>query len=302
MRNLFLTLMLATALIFPSLASAQSPVAIESIDVDLWPEYDKAEMLVINYIMLTAETTLPATVNLRIPAGVDAPHVVATGMSFDKVTDKGVQFTTKTEGAWLVVSIKATGPAIQFEYYDPALKKNGASRSYAFKWSSDYDVRQLVVVAQQPFGATNLKASVALQDDGIHPDKLQYYASQAVSINAGKLFEFDLNYEKPTDAFSVAQLQVTPVIVNENTPGRISWTNYLPYGIGGLGVIIIAVGIVYYLRSGVRVSAKKPRRRQSANADEEGDSDVYCAQCGMRARGGDRFCRTCGSRIKQQEE
>jgi hypothetical protein len=92
------------------------------------------------------------------------------------------------------------------------------------------------------------------------------------------------------------------VPVDENTPGRVSLNNTLPYLIGGLGVIIIVGGLVYYLRSGNK-GVKKSRRRQHANANaEESESDVYCAQCGTRAHNGDRFCRTCGARMRHQEE
>ena len=101
---------------------------------------------------------------------------------------------------------------------------------------------------------------------------------------------------------SVSRLEIQPVVVDENTPGRVSLNNYLPYIIGGFGVILIVGGLAYYRQSG-RSASKKSRRRQHAHAgSEESESDVYCAQCGTRARGGDRFCRTCGSRIRQQEE
>jgi hypothetical protein len=99
---------------------------------------------------------------------------------------------------------------------------------------------------------------------------------------------------------SVSRLKIEPVTVDENTAGRVSLNNYLPYIIGTLGVIIIIGGFMYYRQSGRSASAKKSRRRKSAN--EEAESGVYCAQCGTRARGGDRFCRTCGSRLRQSEE
>ncbi len=62
---------------------------------------------------------------------------------------------------------------------------------------------------------------------------------------------------------------------------------------------MIVGGFMYYRQSGRTVSKKSRRRRAEG---EESESGVYCAQCGTRARGGDRFCRTCGSRIRQSEE
>jgi hypothetical protein len=302
MRKWILLLMLGTWFAFPMRALAQEGITLASVEVNLWPEYDRAEMLVIEYILLTPDTPLPATVELRIPAGVSTPHVVAVGASPDLVTDQGVEFTTRSEGDWLMVSIQATGPAIQFEYYDPALKKDGTGRSYTYEWTSEYEVQNLTFTVQRPFDATELTTSPALQDGGIHPDQLQYYISQAISVPAGASQVVELSYEKPSDELSVSRLQVQPAGVDENTPGRVSFSNSLPYVIGGLGVILIVGGIVYYWRSG-RTTSRRPRRRAGMNTDsEDGGGDVYCHQCGARARAGDRFCRTCGARLRLQED
>jgi hypothetical protein len=302
MRKWILLLILGVLFAFPVRAFSQAEIAIASVEINLWPEYDRAEMLVIDYILLAPDTQLPATIDMRVPAEVGAPHVVAVGASPELVTDQGVKFMTRTEGEWLVVSIQASGPAIQLEYYDPGLKKDGVSRSYTYEWLSDYKVQNLVFTVQQPFDATGFNTSPALQDDGIHQDQLQYYLSQTVGVPAGKSISIELNYEKPSDVLSVSRLQVQPEDVDENTPGRVSFSNSLPYVIGGLGVVLIIGGIVYYWQSG-RSGSRKPRRRARAHADnEEGKGETYCHQCGARAHGGDRFCRTCGARLRLQEE
>ncbi len=302
MRKWLLAFVMGALFIFPSFAFAQNQVSIESVNVSLWPEYDKAEMLVINYITLSADTEFPVQLDVRISAD-SALHTVAVGESSEGVTDQGVDYTTKKDGEWLVVSINATGPSIQVEYYDPNLtKKDDGLRSYSYRWLSDYDVTDFVAVFQQPFDATGFKSSLPLQDDGVHPDNLQYYFSDAGTVPAGKAFAFDVSYQKPTDTLSISRLDIQPVTVDENTPGRVSLINYLPYIIGGFGVVLIVGGLVYYRQSG-RASSKKSRRRHPAHADgEESASDVYCAQCGTRARSGDRFCRTCGSRIRQSDD
>jgi hypothetical protein len=303
MRKWLLTLVIGALFVFPSFAFAQeNKVAIQSIDVSLWPEYDRPEMLVIDHIKLSEDTAFPVQLDLRVPADSDV-NAVAVGKSSDQVTDQGVKYTTAKDGEWLVISITATGPAIQLEYYDPNLKKDGDQRSYTYRWLSDYDVAGFVVILQVPFGATEFKSSLSLQDDGIHPnDNMQYYSSNVGPVPAGKELTFDVSYQKATDTLSVSHLEIQPVDVNENTSGRVSLGNYLPYIIGGFGVILIVGGLVYYWQSG-RSGSKKSRRRPRVRADpEEAQSDVYCAQCGTRARGGDRFCRTCGSRIRQKEE
>jgi hypothetical protein len=301
MRKCFFALAVAALLVFPSFVSAQGQIAIESVNVSLWPEYDKAEMLVINSIELSKDTVFPVQLDVRIPAN-SVLHTVAVGNSGDAVSDQGIEKTTAKDGEWLVISIAATGSSIRIEYYDPGLKKDGDLRSYSYRWFSGYDVADFTAVFQEPFDATQFKSTLSLQDDGVHPDNMQYYFSSVGAVPAGKVFAFDLSYQKSTDALSVSRLEIQPVVVDENTPGRVSLNNYLPYIIGGLGVILIAGGLIYYRQSG-RSGSKKSRRRQHARAEsEENENGAYCAQCGTRAHGGDRFCRTCGSRIRKSEE
>src|SRR6266542_4642086 len=178
MRKWLLAFVVTALFMFPSFAFAQDKVAIQSINVSLWPEYDKAEMLVINFITLPADVKFPFELDMRISADA-VLNTVAVGESADSVTDQGIKYTTKKDGEWLVISITATGPAIQLEYYDPNLKKNGNLRSYSYHWLSDYDVANFGIVYQKPFDAAEFKSSLSLQDDGVHLDKLQYYFSDA---------------------------------------------------------------------------------------------------------------------------
>jgi uncharacterized OB-fold protein len=216
------------------------------------------------------------------------------------VSDQGINFETEKDGNWMVISIQAGAPAIRIEYYDPALIKDGSQRNYSYHWLSDYNVANFSVVLQQPFDAEQFTSSLPLLEDGLRSDELRYYSSQVGSIPAGEAMTFTVSYQKPTDALSVSRLQLQPVEVDENTAGRVSLNNYLPYVIGTLGVIMIVGGFMYYRQSGRSTSSKKSRRKRADR--DEAESGVYCAQCGARARGGDRFCRTCGSRLRQAEE
>jgi len=155
---------------------------------------------------------------------------------------------------------------------------------------------------QRPVDVFDFKVTPALQDNGIHPDKLQYFVSESVSVPAGEVLYLDLNYEKSSDILSASRLQIQPVGVDENTPGRVSLDNSLPYAIGGLGIILVVGGIVYYWQAGRR-SSRRPRHRAHSHADGPEDvTGVYCPQCGARAKAGDRFCRVCGARLRQKVE
>jgi hypothetical protein len=300
MRKWLLALGITVLLVFPGLAFAQNELTIDSLEVNLWPEYDRPQVLVIEYILLATETKFPVTVELRIPAAAQAPHVVAVGSSLQLVSDQGVQFETRRVGKWLIVSVEATGPAIQLEYYDPVIERDGDLRTYTYEWLSDHRVQAFEMVVQRPFDAVNLKTSPALQNDGVYQNQLQYYRSVLDPIPAGTAFRLDLSYEKPSNTLSVSRLQVEPVEVNEDTPGRISLNNYVPYMLAGVGVLMVAGGIIYYWQAGGIRTGRSRRRRAAPSDREEHRTGVYCAQCGTRARAADRFCRVCGARLRGQ--
>jgi hypothetical protein len=132
----------------------------------------------------------------------------------------------------------------------------------------------------------------------------KYFESEAVKLAQGEQFTLSLDYKKTSDTLITASQGVQPVApVDENTPGRISLSNYLPYFFGGLGVVMIIGGFAYYWRAGRDSAFKKTRRRSRSNSTEnEENEESYCPQCGSRAKAGDRFCRVCGGRIRHQEE
>jgi ribosomal protein L32 len=112
-----------------------------------------------------------------------------------------------------------------------------------------------------------------------------------------------VSYTKTTDTL-VSQAQAVQIAepVNEDTPGRVSLTNSLPYIIGGLGVIMIAGGLMYYFQWGRRSAGSSKSRRRHSQTDTENDAtNAYCPQCGARAKLSDRFCRTCGARLRHDE-
>jgi hypothetical protein len=131
---------------------------------------------------------------------------------------------------------------------------------------------------------------------------LKIHSKKPFKLAANEQFTLNLEYQKTSSALVSSSLAVQPAApLDDSTSGRTSFSNYLPYIIGTVGAMMMIGGLVYYLQAG-KTTTKKNRRRVSAKSDEQADGDVYCAQCGSRARNGDRFCRTCGSRIKQQED
>ncbi|HNA90114.1 MAG TPA: zinc ribbon domain-containing protein [Anaerolineales bacterium] len=299
MRKLFLILMLGVFFSIPYHASAQADITLSNVVVQLWPEYDQPSMLVLVDFQLSPNVSLPAKVTFRIPQGANLIAVAASSESSGFVTVPYEGPTADGDFQSFSMTIDETA-SYRFEFYD-TLTFNGNQRLYTYLWDSSYSVDSFSVNMLEPLDVTR----VSMQPDYASVDTSQgtkFYTGKSVKLAADEQYALTLDYEKTTNTLVSQAQSVQPAApVDENTPGRVSLYNTLPYIIGGLGVVMILGGIVYYFRAG-RAPAHKSRRRHSNTEPEDGGVDQYCPQCGSRAKASDRFCRTCGARLRHSEE
>lgn len=283
-------------------ASAQSAVKFASLEVDLWPEYDRQAVLVIFRITLSSEVSLPVDLNVRIPAAAGEPNAVAVKQADGGLYDQ--TYTREVTGEWSNINFTASMPEIQIEYYDPQLVKQGAQRSYAYHWPGDYAIDNLIIQVQQPLGAEDLNITPALGASSTDENGLTYYTTQAGALAAGHSFDVTIEYQKVGDGLTSESLEVKPSApVAEITSSQRNML-VLPYVLGGLGVVLIVGGGFWYWRTGVVKSTPAPRRRRAKAAAGESkpaqtpEEHIYCHHCGKRAMPSDRFCRACGTRLR----
>ncbi len=281
---------------FPPLATAQTGLTLSKLDVQLWPEYDQPSMLVIYDFTVAPDTQLPISVKFHIPLEA---NLIATAS-----TQNGQLVTipvvgSSIDGEWQSFTINVEEKtAYHFEYYEP-LTFNGDQRTFNYLWDGSYAVSEFSIRVLQPVDATSIVTEPVLKpNEGT--DGNTYLESTSFSLPAGKQFQLSLQYQKSTKTLIRPTSDLQPSSpVDENTPGRIALTNYLPYFLGGLGILLIFGGFVYYWRANRRSANKARRRRHASNVQDDSDSEVYCHQCGTRAKASDRFCRVCGSRLRQ---
>jgi hypothetical protein len=304
---LFLVLALVCFPLLPPKANAQEAVKFNSLEIDLWPEYDRPSLLVINRGILASSVTLPAQLTVRIPAAAGSPTALASGATLDSVAD--TEANVKIDGEWAEVSFLATGPAIQMEYYDPGLKKEGDARSFTFIWPGTYAVDSLSIQVQQPIDATQMQIKPAFDPGAAGQDGLVYYNKEVGALAAGEQLSIEVGYQKSTDTLSAPSLPVEPSApVTSSGDLRGNMMTALLIAIGALGVILIVGGGLWYWQSGRsqvgRANRVAPRRRKPASSKEAGSGPaggfIYCHNCGKRAGPGDRFCRTCGTKLRME--
>lgn len=290
--------LLVALLLIPFPAQAQEQISLEQVSVQLWPEYDSPDMLVILNLQLSANSTLPAQVKVRVPGSVDKPFVVAVGQTEQTVTDQGIEYTYEKNGDWLEVTVTTTGPAIRIEYYDPDLIRNGDQRSYDYNWAGDFAVDVFNASILIPVDTTEIKTDPAMSEV-VPADGTQTYLNWGTNnLEAGEQLPISVTYIKTSDRLSVSDQPFETGIVDESTQGRVSLSNYLPYILGGLGILLIVGGGVYFWQTSQ--GRPKPRKRHLPQEQDDNGENIYCHQCGMRAQAGDRFCRTCGTRLRKE--
>jgi hypothetical protein len=304
---LLLIFTLAVVAIVPPHVLAQDELKLSYLEVDFWPEYDRPEMLVIYHITLPPTVSLPVDLTFRIPAAAGEPSAVAV----KQVTADGeaglfnIPFEHQVDGGWGVVTLTATMPEIQLEYYDPGLEKQGSARKFEYQWPGDYEVDSLVIQVQQPREASEMSISPALGSGEAREDGLVYYNKRVGFLPSGQGFQLTINYQKDSDSLTAASLQIQPSSPMTDMPSaQRNLLTVLPWALGILGVLLIVGGGVWYWQSGKgKEPRSKPRRRRKATTQDEAvlaEEHIYCHQCGNRAAQGDRFCRVCGSKLRTE--
>ncbi len=291
------------ALLIPLSVQAQDTIRLAYLQVDLWPEYDRSEMLVILRAQLAPDVSLPVDITFRIPAAVGDPNAVAVlqpdGALLNAIFDR------QEEGQWSYITMTATATNVQLEYYDPQLEKTDTARHYEFIWNADYAVDDMVILVQKPVRASEMTIEPNLGEFQAGSDGLSYYMMDIGAPNAGDSVSVKIDYQKNDDTLSVESfpVQASEPISNSQGLQSINFMTLLPWILGGAGVLLVVGGIVWYWQSGRKNSSSanhstRSKRTPSEYGASASPDSTYCHQCGKRATGNDRFCRACGARLR----
>ncbi len=291
-----LILLLLVLLASPFSVAAQQSVSLSVLNVSFWPEFDQPKMLVIYDFVLPPDTILPAQVTMRIPAEAE---LVAVAFEQDGGLLNANFDEPYTQDEWLLIPVIVDSASVyRIEYYAP-ITFDGDERQFTYLWPGDYAVEQVTFELQVPPDTTGISSTPELTANR-QVAGLEYRSWNGTGFAEGEQIPFTITYSRSSNVLTrdVQPMQADPV--DENTSGRILLSNYLPYLLGGVGVILIVVGGLYFWQSGRgKPGLKREKRHRSRVSAENGDEQVYCHQCGKRAQSNDRFCRTCGTRLKK---
>lgn len=285
----------------PHAALAQDQPEIAALQVDIWPEYDRPDVLVIYRVTLAQSVPLPAQVSLYMPRQAEKPYNVAMqdvdGLLYN------LDYSTTLEGEWLKVTFTTPSPQIQMEYYDPRLTREGSRRSFVYRWPGHNRVEEFTVQVQQPLNATQMEIVPDMGAGQPAPDGLIYYTAHIGEVETGTVLTIRIQYSKPDDSLGPNSLSVQPIEpITPQAVGRTTFMEVLPWVLGALGLLLVAAGAFWYWQSGREVKVpERPRQadsRQKETREASDQGNVYCHQCGKRALAGDLFCRSCGTKLR----
>ena len=146
-----------TAMLAPAVVLAQDTITISELNVALWPEYDKAGVLVIYTGSLSPDVQLPADVTFAMPA--DAGKPAATAGIDAQGNYRYRQYEAVVESDTLFVSYSLPYRSFQFEYYYDPLGGQGVDRQFDFTYRADYTVDSLTLEIQEPSGSSDFSTN-----------------------------------------------------------------------------------------------------------------------------------------------
>lgn len=293
------------------LAQDDGSVRLSVLEIALWPEFDRPEVLVIFQGQLANDVPLPATLTLTLPQGVDEPHSVAS------VDEAGQRLNAAYEVQVVgdVVEVTYTSlehRAFQFEYYWDFLEVEGSERRFTFRYSLDAPVDDLTLVVQQPSDATDVALNPLPTESFVGYADLTYHRLSLGAVEAGQTVEWQASYE----AVSHLSIDIVAVI--------------------GLA-LALALGGLWFVGSRRQAKVRRlvsrsqqekppkpkgrksrkgaqprpsvstgqpshsPRTKQSTRQTEPaapGGVTLFCHQCGTPLKADALFCHRCGLRRK----
>jgi hypothetical protein len=275
-----------------------TPLAL--LEVALWPEYDRQDMLVIYRVQLPQGTQLPANVALPISNDAGEPHAVAT-IGDDRNLYVAPYEMEKVDD-WSWVRIESDSLLLQMEYYAD-LNIVEDQRNFTYLWPGGIEIDSLQYEIQRPPSAANLRLTPAGATQ-VGQDGLTYIRSTLGSQAVDDRLVFSLAYEKTDQTLTVDALASQPTLERPATTqgGTPDLIELLPWILGGFGALLAGVGLFMLLR--VRAAGSKTttshrrRRRPSSKQEKLESSPIYCHVCGSQASASDMFCRRCGTKLR----
>jgi len=293
MKRQYLLVLFFLALILPGTAHTQDEItAIDSLSVELWPDYDRASVLVLLTGALPANTKLPAAVTLPFPETAQLHAAARIDKSDGQMKDDIFSVLGPGDITFVLPDLR-----FRLEYYLPYEVNNG-QHTFAFTWLANLTVNQLQLRVQQPAFASTLSTVPTTENVLKAQDGLTYYTFPVQSVPVGQSFSVHVDYTMMTDKLSVESLALPKAPVQEpGLPSASKGDVGIDWPIAAVvmaGMILVTVLVWMVATHRARSNRHIPRHAKGKTKSRSG----FCSDCGNPIGKDDRFCSQCGSALK----
>lgn len=261
---------------------------LESMQIEVWPEFDRPAALVILRGALAADTKLPANVTLHIAASTGGPSAMAYSAAPGGNLLNLEHERTDAKDA-ITLRFKVPERYFHVEFYDP-LATGTAERSYTYVWPGDLAANRLSVVVQEPAAASDFSVQPKLDTTARGQDGLRYYSAELGAREAGKPLPIKVSYKK-SDARTSAEILQPKVPEAAAAPAPVAGSS--EEVTKGVLVFILAVSLLI----GIGMALLWWRGREKTPAGRAGGAGA-CTKCGAPREAEDRYCSKCGAKLK----
>lgn len=300
-RTARLAALAVTLLLAPVLALGQAAGApkgnprLASLNIEIWPEYDRPAALVILRGALAEGVKLPAAVTLRLPAASGGAAAVAFSATVDGNL-LNLKHESATAGEFITLKFETPERFFHVEFYEP-IATTIPARSFRYTWPGDLAADRVSVVVQEPASASDIAVEPRLDGVSTGQNGLHYRTAELGTREAGTALPITVRYTKADTRPSADILKpkvsdlpfVTTAPPSANAPpphpavasaGLPEWV--LP--LGGLMLLGLLGGVFILWRW----------RRAAPSA---APATHACAKCGAAQAPGNRFCGNCGAKV-----
>lgn len=194
-----LVLLITMLGVFPVYA-AESPLTMTSAEINVMPEYDTEDVLVIFALNYVNNSAQPYSGEIRFSVPKDIKSNIVTENMHTSEDHLNVRVENKGEFSELVwtptkpIEPKAAYP-IHLEYYNNPLPGTG-SKSFVYQFNAPIEVQKANVIVLQPLKATDFKIEPAANLMGKSNEGFNIYGFERSGLKPGDQIKFAVSYKK----------------------------------------------------------------------------------------------------------